>query len=270
MDYKLKLNALKQKIQEKNRLIIAFSGGVDSGLLSKISLDILGDRALCVILDHEGFARRDLKEAMQMAGSLGLNYRVTKFSMLNDPEILKNSPQRCYICKKISAKVLQSIALDQNIECIADGLNLTDFEDYRPGIKAYDEAGVWHPFVDTGISKKDIRDISKELGLSFWDKPASSCLATRIQYNDALSDEKLRMVENSEDFLIGLGFNEVRVRVHGTLSRIELSCRDLSSALHHKEDICLALKNLGFQYITLDLKGFRRGSMNEVLWTSQP
>jgi pyridinium-3,5-biscarboxylic acid mononucleotide sulfurtransferase len=270
MDWQNKLNALKQKIAEKNRLLVALSGGVDSGLLSKISTDILGDQALCVILDHEAFARRDLRQAMQMAESLGLNYRVTKFSMLNDPEVLKNSPQRCYFCRKGSAKVLKSMALDETIECIADGLNLTDFEDYRPGVRAYDEAGVWHPFVETGISKKDIREISKELGLSFWNKPTSSCLATRIQYNDLLSDEKLRMVENSEDYLIGLGFSEVRIRAHGKLSRIELSHRDLASALRHKEEICMALKNLGFQYITLDLEGFRSGSMNEVLWTSLP
>jgi pyridinium-3,5-biscarboxylic acid mononucleotide sulfurtransferase len=270
MDWQLKLNALRRKLAEKNRLIIAFSGGVDSGLLSKISSDILGDDVLCVILDHEAFARRDLRLAMHIAESLGLNYRVTKFSMQNDPEILKNSPQRCYFCKKGSAKVLKSIALDEDIECIADGLNLTDFEDYRPGVKAYDEAGVWHPFVETGITKKDIRDISRELGLSFWNKPTSSCLATRIQYNELLSDEKLRMVENAEDFLIGLGFSMVRIRAHGKLSRIELSQKDITSALRCREEICRALKNLGFQYITLDLEGFRSGSMNEVLWTSLP
>jgi uncharacterized protein len=120
------------------------------------------------------------------------------------------------------------------------------------------------------ITKKDIRDISRELGLSFWNKPTSSCLATRIQYNELLSDEKLRMVENAEDFLIGLGFSVVRVRVHGKLSRIELSHKDITSALRYREEICRALKNLGFQYITLDLEGFRSGSMNEVLWTSLP
>ncbi|MDD1758279.1 MAG: ATP-dependent sacrificial sulfur transferase LarE, partial [Methanotrichaceae archaeon] len=177
--------------------------------------------------------------------------------------------QRCYFCKKASAKVLKKLALDEDIVCVADGANLSDYNDYRPGLKACDEMGIWHPFVDAKISKEDVREISRELGLSSWDKPSSACLATRIPYYEGLNKEKLRMVEAAEDYLKGLGLSQVRVRNHCRLARIEVMPEEMEKALAHRKEIGMELKRLGFEYVSIDLEGFRSGSMNEVLWTSE-
>jgi uncharacterized protein len=265
MDCQQKLETLRRIIANKKKLLIAFSGGVDSSLLAKISSDMLGDDALCIILDHEAFPRSELSQAEHLAKSLGLNYRIVKFSLLSEYEISRNATQRCYFCKKASAKVLKKLALNEDIICVADGANLSDCNDYRPGIKACDEMGIWHPFVDAKISKDDIRKISRELGLSSWNKPSSACLATRIPYYEELDREKLRMVEAAEDYLKGLGLSQVRVRNHCRLARIEAVPEDMEKVLAYRKEIGIELKRLGFEYVSIDLEGFRSGSMNEVL-----
>ncbi|MDD1751993.1 MAG: ATP-dependent sacrificial sulfur transferase LarE [Methanotrichaceae archaeon] len=269
MDCRQKLETLRRIIANNKKLLIAFSGGVDSSLLAKISSDMLGNDALCIILDHEAFPRSELSQAEHLAKSLGLNYRIVKFSLLDEDKISRNSKQRCYFCKKASAKVLKKLALDEDIVCVADGANLSDCNDYRPGLKACDEMGIWHPFVDAKISKEDVREISRELGLSSWDKPSSACLATRIPYYEGLNKEKLRMVEAAEDYLKGLGLSQVRVRNHCRLARIEVMPEEMEKALAHRKEIGMELKRLGFEYVSIDLEGFRSGSMNEVLWTSE-
>jgi uncharacterized protein len=268
MDWKDKLEKIRAKIAEKDKILVAFSGGVDSSLLAKISRDILGENALCIILDSETLPRSELKYAEEVARSLGLKYEAVKCSSLADEEFLKNPQNRCYYCKKSSFKKLKSIALEREIDCIADGMNLSDYDDYRPGIAACDEIGIWHPFVDAEISKEDIREIACNMGLSFWNKPSSACLSSRIPYGERITIENLKMVELAEDFLKCLGFGQLRVRAHGNLARIELLDNDNEKALHFKGEISKELKSIGFSYVTLDMEGFRSGSMNEVLTTA--
>lgn len=264
-----KLYDLKQRIAEKGRLLVAYSGGVDSSLLAKMANDVLGDNALCVILNSETMARSELKHAVDLAESLGLNYQIAEYAALIGSEFAANPPLRCYICKKESIRVLKSIASEKGFPVIADGVNLTDFNDYRPGIKACDEENIWHPFVDSQISKDDIREISRSLGLPFWSKPSSACLASRIPYGEMITQERLMMVENAEDLLKCMGFTQLRVRAHGDIARIEVLAEEMDKALIERDKIARALKGFGFKYVALDLEGFRSGSMNEALRASQ-
>ncbi|HUI40109.1 MAG TPA: ATP-dependent sacrificial sulfur transferase LarE [Methanothrix sp.] len=260
-----KLAALKKRIDENERLLIAFSGGVDSSLLAKIAADLLGDRALSVILDSEMMPRSELRSAEETANTLGLNCRKAKFSILQDEEFMKNPVNRCYLCKKKSAQVLKEIAAKEGIVRIADGVNLSDCSDLRPGIRACDEECIWHPFVEAGITKEDIREIAREMSLPFWKKPSSACLASRVPYGEMVSKNNLRMVEEAEDYLKSLGFEQLRVRAHGRIARIEVLKEERERALNLGEDIARRLKEIGFGYAALDLEGFRSGSMNEVL-----
>ena len=270
-----KLEDLKTRIAEKGKLLVAYSGGVDSSLLARVAHDVLGDRALAVILDSETMPRSELlQNARALAESLGLNYRVAEFSILMEEQFLQNPVTRCYICKKKSAAVLKSIAAEEGISCIADGVNLSDYGDYRPGIAACDEEGIWHPFVEARITKEDIRVLAKSLDLSVWNKPSSACLASRIAYGEPITQESLRMVEEAEEYLKSRGFVQLRVRVHGRMARIELLKQDMAKAIDGSDEIAKMLKAIGFDYVALDLQGFRSGSMNEgslkeVLWTSR-
>jgi uncharacterized protein len=260
-----KLQELKKKLAEKKNIVISFSGGVDSSLLAKVAMDVLGENALCVILDSETMPRSELENAEALARSLGINYRIAKYSILDDPDFIKNSPSRCYFCKKESARLLKIAGAEKGTSCIADGVNLSDCDDYRPGIKASDEEGIWHPLVEAGISKEDIRELAKQVDLAFWNKPSSACLASRIPYGDQITKENLAMVERAEDYLKSLGLRQIRVRVHDRVARIEVLEIDMEKVLRSKDQIIKELKDIGFGYISLDLQGFRSGSMNEVL-----
>lgn len=264
-----KLADIKQKISEKEKLLVAYSGGVDSSLLAKIASDVLEENSLCIIVDSETLPRSELKYAEDLARSLGLNYEVTKRISLAEDDFASNPLNRCYYCKKASFGLLRIIAAEKGIACIADGLNLSDYNDFRPGISACDEMGIWHPFVDAAISKEDIREIAQNMGLPFWNKPSSACLSSRIPYGEKITIENLRMVEQAEDFLKLQGFQQFRVRNHGKLARIELIVKDLERALNLGEEISKELKSIGFLYVTMDLDGFRSGSMNEVLNASE-
>ena len=265
MDCSEKLQLLKKKLAEKEKIMISFSGGVDSSLLAKVARDVLGENAVCVILDSETMPRSELEKAEALARSLKMNCLVAKYSIINDPDFIKNPPRRCYICKKVSARTLKTVAAEKGITCIADGVNLSDCGDYRPGILASNEEGIWHPFVEAGITKEDIRMLAKKMGLSFWDKPSSACLASRIPYGDQITGANLAMAEMAEDYLKGLGLKQVRVRVHGSVARIEVLEDEMEKILLSKDRIAKELKKAGFKYVALDLQGFRSGSMNEVL-----
>jgi uncharacterized protein len=264
-----KLEDLKALIGNRDRLLISFSGGVDSSLLAYVAKDVLGEKALCVILDSETLPRSELNHAEVLAKSLGLNYQVVRFSILADKDFANNSPKRCYICKKISIGMLKNLAAQCGMDSIADGVNLTDYKDYRPGMAACEEEGIWHPFVDAKITKEDIREIARDLGLSSWDKPSTACLASRIPYGEDITADKLSRVENAEDHLKSLGFVQVRVRDHNQMARIELPNEELQRALKLGDKIAAKLQDIGYRYVTLDLQGFRSGSMNEVLWTGK-
>jgi uncharacterized protein len=269
MDCTGKLEDLKKRISEKESILVAYSGGVDSSLLAKVATEVLANRALCIILDMEAMPRSELQHAKDLAHSLGLNYRVEKCHLLEKREFVENPSTRCYFCKKECIKTLKSIAKEEGIAFIADGVNLSDYEDYRPGIKACDEEGVWHPFVEACITKEDIRAMAREMNLSFWNKPSAACLASRIPYGERITAGKLALVEQAEDLLKSLGFSQVRVRSHGRIARIEVPKEDMERALTFGDKISKELRQMGFQYAALDLEGFRSGSMNEVLWTSK-
>lgn len=278
MDRAEKFEYLKTCIAAKERILVAYSGGVDSSLLAAVAHDALGEDALAVILDSQIMPRRELEHAKELAEFLGLNYRVAEFPILKEGSFCSNPANRCYICKKRSAAILKSIARAEGISSIADGVNLSDYDDYRPGIAASDEEGTWHPFVDAAITKEDIRALAKCLGLPVWNKPSSACLASRIPYGQPITPESLRMVDEAEQYLMGLGFLTLRVRCHGRLARIELAVEDMARAMICRDEIARTLKAIGFYYVALDLEGFRRGSMNEsliedghakeALWTS--
>ncbi len=259
-----KLEKLRGKIASKGKILVAFSGGVDSGLLLKIAHDLLGENVFCVTLDAEVMPRSELNHAEKIVRAFGCGYEVVKFPILDNKNFVKNSRERCYYCKKESSTILKKIASDKGIECIADGVNLSDFDEYRPGIRASDEEGIWHPFVEVGITKSDIREISKELGIRFWNKPSSACLATRIPYGEEVTREILMMVERAEEVLKRVGFRQIRVRMHGEIARIEVMEEELGQVFALRAEIIKELKGIGFKYITIDLEGYRSGSMDEV------
>lgn len=269
MDLGDRLERLKHQIREKGSLMVAYSGGVDSSLLARLAKDALGDRALAVMLDSETLPRGELMQAVALAGRMGLNFRVAGFDILQQVLFRDNSPQRCYICKKSAIALLKNIAAQEGIGCIADGLNRDDCKEWRPGTAACQEEGVWHPLVQADMGKEDIRAAARDLGLPVWNKPSSACLATRIAYGQPITLETLRMVEAAEDFLKGLGFGQLRVRADGRGGRIELEKQEMKRALERGEEIACKLKALGFGQVSLDLQGYRSGSMDEVLWTSR-
>lgn len=261
-----KLDILREIIASKGSMLVSFSGGVDSSLLAAVSRDVLGDGAVAVILDSPLMPRRELEHAKSVARRLGIKCIVVEHDVLDLESVVENSPDRCYHCKKSSGGILRKIAGSLGITCVADGVNTTDYDDYRPGIKACDEEGICHPFVDAGISKSDIREISRSLGLDFWSRPSSACLASRIPYGVRITSHTLKRVELAEDVLRDTGLSQVRVRAHGDLARIEVLQSEIQQVLMHRERIVNALEELGFSYITLDLEGYRSGSMNASMW----
>lgn len=265
MDLKDKLAILRQKIAEKERILVAYSGGVDSGLLAKISHDVLGDNALCVIMDSETLPGSELSYARKMAQSLGLNLMVLKHSALSSEQFSRNLPDRCFHCKKEDFSRLRRLANERGIACLADGANLSDCADYRPGLLACEEIGVWHPFIEAGITKEEIRELARLMGLPFWNKPSAACLSSRIPYGERITAENLKRVELAEDFLKSLGFGQLRVRSHGDVARIELPADDLEKAFSCRTEISKRLRSIGFTYVALDMDGFRSRRMNEVL-----
>ncbi|NPV61500.1 MAG: ATP-dependent sacrificial sulfur transferase LarE [Methanotrichaceae archaeon] len=266
-DQILKLEKLKKAIAEKGSLLVAYSGGLDSSFLAKVAGDVLGDSALCLILDHEGLPRSELQYAQELARSLGLRCLTVKASLLKRPQVFENPPDRCYHCKKEFCRRLKEVASNENIAWVADGANLSDLQDFRPGLKACEEESIWHPLMEAEMTKEDIRAISREMGLPFWNRPPSACLASRIPYGEEISQQKLARIEEAEEFLrgLGLGTGPMRVRSHGDMARIETCAGDMSGVLALREMIVYRLKGLGFRYVVLDLDGYRSGSMNEAL-----
>jgi uncharacterized protein len=183
---------------------------------------------------------------------------------MDHEEFRKNSPDRCYHCKKISAQYLKRRAAELGLACIADGMNVSDTYEHRPGLAASSDEGIFHPFIETGITKQDIRDIARECGLPIWQKPTAACLASRIPYGEGITLDKLRMIEMAEAFLSAQGFSQLRVRVHGPVARIEVLPAEIERVVHLRSEIAQSLKMIGFSYVALDLEGYRSGSMDEV------
>jgi uncharacterized protein len=258
-------SALEERLRGLDSLIVAYSGGVDSAYLAWKAHDVMGSRALAVTADSPSYPERHRQMAITIAREFGLRHEIIHTHELERPEYRANAANRCYYCKHELYSVLSTMARVQGFAAIADGSNADDRGDYRPGRQAAREFGVMSPLDDVELSKADIRELSHEAGLPTWDEPASACLSSRIPYFSEVTDEKLRTIERAEDAVRALGFRVLRVRHHGEIARIELGHDELPRAADPVVAAALdsALRALGFRYVTVDLKGYRLGSLNE-------
>jgi uncharacterized protein len=266
-DLERKAAALSALLSEFPALVIAYSGGVDSAFLAWAATRELGDRALCVTADSPSYPERHRALAVRLAGEFRFTHEIIRTNEMDRPEYRANAGDRCYHCKHELYTHLSALARERGIPVIADGSNADDRGDYRPGRQAARDFGVRSPLDEVGLTKHEIRELSRRAGLPTWDEPASACLSSRIPYFSEVTDEKLRMIERAETVLRDLGFRVCRVRHHDTLARLELGRDEIARALEPEvaERIDRDLRAIGYAHVTVDLRGYRLGSLNEAL-----
>lgn len=257
-----KLDDLKKYLRGLESVAVAFSGGVDSTFLLKVAHEVLGDKVLALTAKSCFVPRSELNSAKKFCADNGIRQKIFAADVLNIAGVKENPADRCYLCKRALFENFLRLAEDK---ILIEGSNMDDVSDYRPGMRALAELKIKSPLREVGLSKSEIRALSRELKLPTWDKPSMACLASRIPYGETLTLEKLSRVEAAEEFLSGKGFKQLRVRVHGKISRIEVLPEDFPRLIALREEISARLKDLGFNYVTLDLQGYRVGSMNESL-----
>ncbi|HYM76599.1 MAG TPA: ATP-dependent sacrificial sulfur transferase LarE [Candidatus Dormibacteraeota bacterium] len=266
-----KASQLEADLRQLGRLLVAYSGGVDSAYLAWAAHRALGSRMLAVIADSASLARTHLADAIAFADEQGIPLEVITTSELERPEYVRNDGQRCFQCKDELFDVMEKLRATRGFDAIAYGVNLDDQGDFRPGQQAARLHHVAAPLLQAGLTKQDIRDLAREAGLRIWDKPASACLSSRIEYGRPVTREALDVVERGEDAIRALGFRQFRVRHHGDIVRIEIDRNELDRALNPlmAAQLTAIFKPLGFKFVTLDLEGFRSGSMNALLPAEQ-
>lgn len=262
-----KLENLKKYIAGLGSLAVGFSGGVDSSLLVAVAHEVLGDRLIAVTGADASVPERELNEAVAFCKERGIRHIVCNVDPLKEEGYRNNSPDRCYFCKHGIFTEVRKIALENGIEYMAEGSNVDDIGDYRPGLRAAAELSVKSPLREAGLTKSEIRIISKVMGLPTWSKPAYACLASRFVYGEEITEEKLHMIDRAEQFLIEHGFFEERVRMHGNIARIEVPPEDIPrlAADEIREAVYDKFREIGFLFVTLDMKGYKSGSMNATL-----
>jgi pyridinium-3,5-biscarboxylic acid mononucleotide sulfurtransferase len=266
-ELRLREAALVERLRQVPSLLVAYSGGVDSVYLAWVATQTLGHRVLCVTANSASYPARHREMAVDVAARFGLRHEIIETAELSRPAYRANNADRCYHCKHELFTELASLADARGFAAVADGNNADDRGDYRPGRRAAREFGVISPLDDAGLTKEDIRTLSHEAGLPTWDEPASACLSSRIPYHSEVTEEKLAAIERGEDALRALGFRVLRVRHHGEVARIELGREEMARAIEPEmaKAIDTAVRAAGFKYVTLDLKGYRLGSLNEGL-----
>jgi uncharacterized protein len=264
---KEKLLRLRQYLKSTDGIAVAFSGGVDSSFLVAVAAGELGDKAIAITAKSAAFPVREYELAKGLAAQYGIRHITVEFDELSVEGFRKNPKDRCYHCKRAIFSKIKEEAHNNGIEIVCDGSNVDDLSDYRPGMKALTELGIVSPLKEAGLTKQEIRLLSKEMGIKIWDMPAYACLASRIPYNEEITREKLKMVELAEQYLMDLGFKQVRVRCHDSLARIEVLPEDRHRFFNtdFMDNVARNVRSFGFNYVTLDLNGYRMGSLNETI-----
>jgi uncharacterized protein len=264
-----KLRTLKEILQRFDGVVVAYSGGVDSTFLLKLCRDVLKEKVLAITANSPTYSSQELNASIEMARSLSVRHRVIETQELENPKFAANPSDRCYHCKLELFSRLRQIAAEEGLANVVDGSNYDDLSDHRPGSRAAAELGVRHPLQEAGLTKEEIRTLSKEMGLPTWDKPSLACLASRFPYGMPITKDALIIVAEAENFLRRLGIGQLRVRHYDKTARIEVEPQDMPILLEeqNRQRLVTYFKDLGYTYVTLDLAGYRTGSMNEGLGT---
>ena len=262
-----KLKQLQGLFQNMERALIAYSGGVDSTLVAKIAYDVLGARALAITAVSPSLLPEELIDAQTQAAQIGIEHELVETNEMENPDYTSNPINRCYFCKSELHDTLKPLALQRGYPYVVDGVNADDLQDYRPGIQAAKERGARSPLAEVGVSKTEVREISRSLGLAWWDKPAQPCLSSRFPYGEAITVNKLQRVGRAEIYLRQLGYNNLRVRSQEDTAKIELPAAEITQFVQQIDlpKLVATFQSLGFVYVTLDLEGYRSGKLNQVL-----